>query len=169
MRGFVSTNRRLGDFATADILSRVSGASLGRTVGPAACFGQIVARVKFLNHVAQYIFHRSMPCLRGSDDALQSLTTSPWYKGGNCSLCRIPSRQLGDSCGTSDYQRDGHLARTTNFLPLLRASVNMGLLLKKPEGTAGKSWPAIAIGMFVAFGGILFGYAISRHFPTLVV
>jgi hypothetical protein len=33
----------------------------------------------------------------------------------------------------------------------------MGLLLKKPEGTPGKSWPAIAIGLFVAFGGVLFG------------
>jgi hypothetical protein len=34
----------------------------------------------------------------------------------------------------------------------------MGLSLKKPEGTPGKSWPAILIGMFVAFGGVLFGY-----------
>ncbi|KFY24114.1 hypothetical protein V493_05438 [Pseudogymnoascus sp. VKM F-4281 (FW-2241)] len=34
----------------------------------------------------------------------------------------------------------------------------MGVLLKKPEGTPGKSWPAIAIGLFVAFGGVLFGY-----------
>lgn len=33
----------------------------------------------------------------------------------------------------------------------------MGVLLKKPEGTLGKSWPAIAISGFVAFGGILFG------------
>ncbi|KAF2095166.1 general substrate transporter [Rhizodiscina lignyota] len=30
--------------------------------------------------------------------------------------------------------------------------------LKKPEGETGKSWPAIAIGLFVAFGGVLFGY-----------
>ncbi|CAG8949940.1 hypothetical protein HYFRA_00004271 [Hymenoscyphus fraxineus] len=34
----------------------------------------------------------------------------------------------------------------------------MGISLKKPEGVPGRSWPAIAIGMFVAFGGILFGY-----------
>ena len=33
----------------------------------------------------------------------------------------------------------------------------MGILLKNPEGTAGASWPAIAISGFVAFGGILFG------------
>ncbi|KAH8757052.1 general substrate transporter [Hyaloscypha finlandica] len=34
----------------------------------------------------------------------------------------------------------------------------MGLMLRKPEGTPGKSWPAILIGLFVAFGGVLFGY-----------
>jgi MFS family permease len=34
----------------------------------------------------------------------------------------------------------------------------MRLALKKPDGVPGKSWPAIAIGLFVAFGGILFGY-----------
>jgi sugar porter (SP) family MFS transporter len=34
----------------------------------------------------------------------------------------------------------------------------MGLMLKKPEGTPGRSWPAIMIGLFVAFGGVLFGY-----------
>ncbi|CAJ2503176.1 Uu.00g105700.m01.CDS01 [Anthostomella pinea] len=35
----------------------------------------------------------------------------------------------------------------------------MGLLaLKKPEQDAGKAWPAIVIGLFVAFGGVLFGY-----------
>ncbi|TPX10361.1 uncharacterized protein E0L32_008766 [Thyridium curvatum] len=39
-------------------------------------------------------------------------------------------------------------------MPSLKEKVNM----KKPEEEAGKSWPAIAIGAFVAFGGILFGY-----------
>ncbi|KAG4434669.1 hypothetical protein IFR05_009844 [Cadophora sp. M221] len=34
----------------------------------------------------------------------------------------------------------------------------MGIALKKPEGVPGKSWPAIVIGLFVAFGGVLFGY-----------
>ncbi|PCG94524.1 Major facilitator superfamily domain, general substrate transporter [Penicillium occitanis (nom. inval.)] len=34
----------------------------------------------------------------------------------------------------------------------------MGILLRQPEGTAGKAWPAILISGFVAFGGILFGY-----------
>jgi sugar porter (SP) family MFS transporter len=34
----------------------------------------------------------------------------------------------------------------------------MGIALKKPQGVPGKSWPAILIGLFVAFGGVLFGY-----------
>lgn len=33
----------------------------------------------------------------------------------------------------------------------------MGLMLQKPP-VAGRSWPAIAIGLFVALGGVLFGY-----------
>ncbi|ORY56359.1 glucose transporter-like protein [Pseudomassariella vexata] len=32
------------------------------------------------------------------------------------------------------------------------------LSLVKPESEAGKAWPAIVIGLFVAFGGVLFGY-----------
>lgn len=34
----------------------------------------------------------------------------------------------------------------------------MGIMLKKPEGTAGSTVPAVVIGLFVAFGGVLFGY-----------
>jgi sugar porter (SP) family MFS transporter len=34
----------------------------------------------------------------------------------------------------------------------------MTFMLKKPEGTAGSAVPAIAVGLFVAFGGVLFGY-----------
>ncbi|KAI1812611.1 high-affinity glucose transporter RGT2 [Poronia punctata] len=35
----------------------------------------------------------------------------------------------------------------------------MGLLaIPKPQADAGKAWPAIVIGLFVAFGGVLFGY-----------
>lgn len=29
--------------------------------------------------------------------------------------------------------------------------------LSKPENEVGKTWPAIAMGFFVAFGGVLFG------------
>ncbi|KAG7423536.1 Major facilitator-type transporter ecdD [Fusarium oxysporum f. sp. raphani] len=32
------------------------------------------------------------------------------------------------------------------------------LALAKPQDEAGKAWPAIAVGFFVAFGGVLFGY-----------
>ncbi|KAF7586781.1 High-affinity glucose transporter rgt2 [Aspergillus hancockii] len=34
----------------------------------------------------------------------------------------------------------------------------MGLMLKKPDDAAGSATPAILIGLFVAFGGVLFGY-----------
>ena len=34
----------------------------------------------------------------------------------------------------------------------------MGLMLQKPEGSAGSALPAILVGLFVAFGGVLYGY-----------
>ncbi|APA11917.1 hypothetical protein SS1G_05456 [Sclerotinia sclerotiorum 1980 UF-70] len=34
----------------------------------------------------------------------------------------------------------------------------MGISIVKPTGVPGRSWPAIVIGCFVAFGGLLFGY-----------
>ncbi|KAJ4302617.1 Plasma membrane low glucose sensor [Kalmusia sp. IMI 367209] len=34
----------------------------------------------------------------------------------------------------------------------------MGFMLTPPPDTPGKAWPAIVIGLFVAFGGVLFGY-----------
>jgi len=37
----------------------------------------------------------------------------------------------------------------------------MGLMLQKPEGVAGSTMPAILVGLFVAFGGVLYGYAAS--------
>jgi hypothetical protein len=39
----------------------------------------------------------------------------------------------------------------------------MGVMLKKPDDVAGSAAPAIIIGMFVAFGGVLFGYVPSCH------
>jgi SP family sugar:H+ symporter-like MFS transporter len=33
----------------------------------------------------------------------------------------------------------------------------MGMMLKKPEGVAGSTLPAILVGLFVAFGGVLYG------------
>lgn len=34
----------------------------------------------------------------------------------------------------------------------------MGIALQKPADEPGAAWPAIVIGLFVAFGGVLFGY-----------
>lgn len=34
----------------------------------------------------------------------------------------------------------------------------MPLTISPPPGTAGAAWPAITVGLFVAFGGVLFGY-----------
>lgn len=34
----------------------------------------------------------------------------------------------------------------------------MGIMIKKPADVPGSALPAIAIGLFVAFGGVLFGY-----------
>lgn len=34
----------------------------------------------------------------------------------------------------------------------------MGLMIQKPEGSAGSALPAILVGLFVAFGGVLYGY-----------
>jgi hypothetical protein len=33
----------------------------------------------------------------------------------------------------------------------------MRIMIKKPEDVLGKAWPAIVVGLFVAFGGVLFG------------
>lgn len=34
----------------------------------------------------------------------------------------------------------------------------MPFAIRPPPGSAGKAWPAISVGLFVAFGGVLFGY-----------
>lgn len=34
----------------------------------------------------------------------------------------------------------------------------MGFALKKPADVPGAAWPAILVGLFVAFGGVLYGY-----------
>lgn len=40
----------------------------------------------------------------------------------------------------------------------------MGLMLRPPPGTPGSALPAILIGLFVAFGGILFGFVLLAVF-----
>lgn len=37
------------------------------------------------------------------------------------------------------------------------------LAIVKPQGEDGKAWPAICVGLFVAFGGVLFGYDTVRR------
>lgn len=39
----------------------------------------------------------------------------------------------------------------------------MGFGITKPADEPGKAWPAILIGLFVAFGGVLYGYDVRRH------
>jgi SP family sugar:H+ symporter-like MFS transporter len=34
----------------------------------------------------------------------------------------------------------------------------MPFAIRRPEGEEGAAWPAIAVGAFVAFGGVLYGY-----------
>lgn len=42
----------------------------------------------------------------------------------------------------------------------------MGFSVKPPPGAAGSAMPAIFIGLFVAFGGVLFGYGDSLKSPS---
>lgn len=41
----------------------------------------------------------------------------------------------------------------------------MGFALKKPDDAVGSAAPAIMIGLFVAFGGVLFGCVSTRVYP----
>lgn len=46
----------------------------------------------------------------------------------------------------------------------------MGFALRKPEGEPGASWPAIVIGLFVAFGGVLYGFdTVCLYETTLTI
>ena len=44
----------------------------------------------------------------------------------------------------------------------------MGFMIKNPEKESGKSWPAIMIGLFVAFGGVLFGHVTFLDFKSQI-
>jgi hypothetical protein len=50
-----------------------------------------------------------------------------------------------------------HQASLLHDIFTSRTSNIMGFLLKPPPDTPGKAWPAIVIGLFVAFGGVLYG------------
>ena len=43
------------------------------------------------------------------------------------------------------------------------------LSLVKPQEEAGKAWPAIVVGAFVAFGGVLFGYVTQSKYHRLYI
>jgi hypothetical protein len=45
----------------------------------------------------------------------------------------------------------------------------MGLMIKKPEGSVGSALPAILVGLFVAFGGVLFGYVYCYYQPICML
>lgn len=44
----------------------------------------------------------------------------------------------------------------------------MGFALKKPDDAVGSATPAIIIGLFVAFGGVLFGYVLPLPIQVLI-
>jgi hypothetical protein len=45
----------------------------------------------------------------------------------------------------------------------------MGFALKKPDDAVGSAAPAIIIGLFVAFGGVLFGYVLLSFLFVSIV
>ena len=44
----------------------------------------------------------------------------------------------------------------------------MAVTLRKPAGEAGSAFPAIVVGLFAAFGGILFGYVYPKASLILI-
>jgi len=50
-----------------------------------------------------------------------------------------------------------HLHSTTLLLQTPLRLSTMGFALKKPDDAVGSATPTIVIGLFVAFGGVLFG------------
>ncbi|KAH1549947.1 hypothetical protein KXX57_000425 [Aspergillus fumigatus] len=80
-----------------------------------------------------------------------------------CGACgtQATAAACGANCGTPRLPRYTGIVSPPVDISFSSAHINtctMGLMLKKPEGVPGKSWPAIVIGLFVAFGGVLFGY-----------
>ncbi|CAK1365739.1 unnamed protein product [Cercospora beticola] len=96
--------------------------------------------------------------------------------GASVELCGALTRLVGVILGI-DHEV-GMDSPCTGALPIVQWTVAwsrvvltqvMGLAIKKPADVPGKTWPAIVIGLFVAFGGVLFGYdvrAIPFHKST---
>jgi hypothetical protein len=53
--------------------------------------------------------------------------------------------------------------RAVSVNPNTKMGFLQSLSLSRPDNEAGKTWPAIAVGMFVAFGGVLFGCVSSAE------
>jgi hypothetical protein len=70
---------------------------------------------------------------------------------------KVSGLPLGSPLLDNDNEQFFLIILSSSFNSLAGRSPKMGLMLRKPEGTPGKSWPAISIGLFVAFGGVLFG------------
>lgn len=72
-----------------------------------------------------------------------------------------PAWKNASSFTTLKYQQ--HLRRSESIHIVCHSlssdgSFTMGLMIRKPEGSVGSAFPAILVGLFVAFGGVLFGY-----------
>jgi len=70
-----------------------------------------------------------------------------------CMSSDFPIRSLVSVLSYLSLTRGAHFLYTYS----LHGFLSMPLVLRKPPGTAGSAVPAIAIGLFVAFGGVLFG------------
>jgi hypothetical protein len=77
---------------------------------------------------------------------------------------RLDGEMLGASCSDKELMRArfvyaSHPFDISTSLTELQTQLSdtMGFLLKPPPDTPGKAWPAIVIGLFVAFGGVLYG------------
>jgi hypothetical protein len=73
--------------------------------------------------------------------------TSPSSGDISWRACYFNSLDSRDRLGDYHYR---------NIVPQ-HITFTMAIPLPKPDREAGKTWPAIAIGFFVAFGGVLFG------------
>jgi hypothetical protein len=58
--------------------------------------------------------------------------------------------------GLPAYTRSSDTSASNDNLAL--TPHKMPIQLRPPPGTPGKAWPAIVVGLFVSFGGVLFGY-----------
>jgi hypothetical protein len=83
------------------------------------------------------------------------------FKQTNSLLFASPNLLCSSSQHTIPLLRWGLLDISCSTRDILST---MGLLkdlsLSRPKNEAGKAWPAIGVGLFVAFGGVLFGYVI---------